>query len=415
MRELLFGRCSAAIAGALVCALAGLAAWAYLLSDGLLGTTGMGNAMCWGLLIAVFAFLVGFGAGSQIVASVVVLSRREAFAPWVLPLQAAALGGGIGAAVAVVADLGSPQNILAMLLAPNPASPLTWDMVALTAFIVVSAVCLVATARRWRTARAWMAIGLIAALALQVVEGLLFSTQGARAWWHSVVMPVDFLAVAVVCGLALATVMAALSRRAGAIDAARTLAVALAVAVAVHLVLALAELALLATEGGAGATSALSIVGAYAPLYALELGLSALAAILVAVRRRKANAKLLATCAVLVGAGIFAHRLMLLYPALSASTLFVELSNAASPAWAYPLSTGLAAVTGSAFQVAQAYVPAPLEWASALLPAGLAVAVALVAANVARGIARERSAADGVALSGKAKTAGEAAPSGKTA
>ncbi len=200
---------------ALVVAAAGLAAWIAQLTAGLLATTSLSNVFCWGLLIGMFAFCVGFGAGGQLAASYIVLSKRSELQRFALPAQAAGLGGAIGASVAIIADLGSPENILAMLLHLNIASPLAWDMMALTFFIAASVVGLAALARSWKSARAWMIVGAVAAVALQVVEGLLFALPSARVWWHSVIVPADFLVVAFVCGFALVLAMAVVAGKKG--------------------------------------------------------------------------------------------------------------------------------------------------------------------------------------------------------
>ena len=200
---------------ALVVAAAGLAAWIAQLTAGLLATTSLSNVFCWGLLIGMFAFCVGFGAGGQLAASYIVLSKRSELQRFALPAQAAGLGGAIGASVAIIADLGSPENILAMLLHLNIASPLAWDMMALTFFIAASVVGLAALARSWKSARAWMIVGAVAAVALQVVEGLLFALPSARVWWHSGIVPADFLVVAFVCGFALVLAMAVVAGKKG--------------------------------------------------------------------------------------------------------------------------------------------------------------------------------------------------------
>lgn len=374
---------AAGVLGAVLAA-AGFAAWVLQLAQGLLATTAMSNSFCWGLMIGVFAFLVGFGAGSQLVASCIVLSGKDELAPYASFAQAAAVGGAAGAAIAVIVDLGSPQNILSMLLHPNPASPLTWDMIALTAFLAVALVSLVALARSWRSVRVWALLGLIAAVALQVVEGVLFAFSSARAWWHSFIVPVDFLAVAAVCGLALVLAVSAWGKRGDALAAARRFAGLLAGAIAVHLVLALAEIVMLAFERTPASGLVLEAIGRYAPLYAAEIVLPFLAAVVLVVSRREGSSKLLVGAAVLTAAGMFAHRLMLLYPAFTAAPLTVSLSNEASAAWAYPQSTGLYLVTGDAFQLAQGYAPSAVEWASILLPVGCAVLVAAVLIAVAR-------------------------------
>lgn len=379
-----------ALIAALVVTAAGLAAWIAQLTMGLLATTNLSNVFCWGLLIGMFAFCVGFGAGGQLAASYIVLSKRPELQRFALPAQVAGLGGAIGASVAIIADLGSPENILAMLLHLNVVSPLAWDMITLTLFIVASAIGIIALARQWKSTPIWMALGAAAAVALQVIEGMLFALPSARAWWHSVIVPIDFLAVAVVCGLALVLAMAAVSARCddaeGALAAARRFGRLLALAIVVHVVLALAELVLLALEGTAASQATLAAVGAYAPLYAAELGLPLIAAVLLLVRRRKAGAGELGVYAALAIIGMFAHRLMLLYPAFAAPTLFAGLSNQSSPAWAYPMSTGLYASSEDAFAMTQVYLPSPVEWASILLPIGCAVAVALLALVAAKAL-----------------------------
>lgn len=399
MGKLISKKQRGALIAALIMAAAGLAAWIAQLTTGLLATANMGNVFCWGLLIGMFAFCVGFGAGGQLAASYIVLSGKSELQRFALPAQAAGLGGAIGASVAIIADLGSPENILAMLLHLNLASPLAWDMMALAFFIVSSAVGLVALARSWKSARAWMIVGAAAAVLLQIVEGMLFALPSARAWWHSVIMPIDFLMVAIVCGFALVLTMAAASGRGGSADAgADPLAAAhsfgklLAVAIVVHVALALAELGMLAIEGTAASRATLDAVVAYAPLYAIELGLPIIAAVLLLVRGSKAGTAELGAASALAIVGMFVHRLMLLYPAFAAPTLFAGLSNQPSPEWAYPMSTGLYATTGDAFAMTQAYLPSAVEWASVLLPIGCAITVALLALMVAKALGKRSEA-----------------------
>lgn len=395
MKKLMSKKQLGALVVALIIMAAGLAAWVAQLTTGLLATTNMGNVFCWGLLIGMFAFCVGFGAGGQLAASYIVLSKRPELQRFALPAQAVGLGGAIGASVAIIADLGSPENILAMLLHLNVVSPLAWDMMALTFFIVSSVVGLVALARSWKSARAWMIVGAVAAVVLQIIEGMLFALLSARVWWHSVIVPVDFLMVAIVCGFALVLAMATVSGRGGSVDAgadslgaARSLGKLLAVAIIVHVALALAELGMLAIEGTAASRATLDVIAAYAPLYAIELGLPIIAAVLLLTRGGKAGAAELGAASALAIVGMFAHRLMLLYPAFAAPTLFAGLSNQPSPEWAYPMSTGQYATMGDAFAMTQAYLPSAVEWASILLPIGSAIAVALIAIAATKAFAK---------------------------
>lgn len=355
----------------------GCAAWICQLTMGLLVGSGMSNTFAWGLMIAVFAFLVGFGAGSQFVACYIVLGNRHDLMPYVKTAQVVALAGAIGAGVAILIDLGHPAHIMAMLMGPNPTSPLTWDMIALTVFIVIAIINLIAVARQSKLLKFWMVLGLISAFALQLVEGLLFALMEARIWWHSFIMPIDFIVVAVVCGLAVAVIICALRHDEFKPEALHDLSFLLAVAIIIHLALAVIELLIVCFGGSAADGGALAALGSVWLFYALELGLP-LAAVFVLLRGKNDPTKNMLIGGVLVVVGMFFHRLMLLYPAFASPTLYVPLSNEPSPSWPLPASTGLYDHTGNAFEIAQGYIPNFFEWASMLLPLGVALAVFLV-------------------------------------
>lgn len=378
---LVFARHRTAIVASLVATAIGAIAWISMLTCGLLTTTNMSNIFNWGLLIAIFAFLVGFGAGAQFLASILYLRDQTRFRNLACYAQAISLAGGVGAGAAIVADLGSPKNMLNMILHPNPQSMLTWDMVALSLFLIVSLVCLVALARTWKSTKAWMIAGFLAALFLQVVEGLLFALNSARTWWHSPIMPIDFICVAFVCGAAALVGVSAVSKRAGGTSMARTLSPILCVAVLVHIVLMAAEFTNLHIENTPASQQVLRMLGMYAPLYAVELLFPLIAALVLWFTRRRAQHTTFLVSTLVVACGMLAHRMMLLYPAFAAPTLFVGLSNAPSPEWAYPIATGLYANNGTAFEMGQAYIPSVVEAISVLLPVGLSIALILVALN----------------------------------
>lgn len=366
----------------------GCAAWICQLSMGLLVGSAMSNTFAWGLMIAVFAFFVGFGAGSQFVASYIVLANRKDLMPYVKTAQVIALAGAIAAGVAILIDLGHPFHIMAMILGPNPISPLTWDMIALTLFIVIAFVNLIAVARDSKLLKFWMVLGCLSAFALQLVEGLLFALMESRVWWHSVIMPVDFIVVAVVCGLAIAAIFCAFEPGAFKREALRDLSVLLAGAIIVHLVLAVIDLAIVVFGGSAADGGAIAALVSALPLYILELGLP-LVAVFVLLRSKKEPVKNLKAGGILVVVGMFCHRLMLLYPAFGSPTLYVPLSNEPSPSWALPASTGLYNHTGQAFEIAQGYVPNFVEWLAMLLPLGVALAVFLIGGWFVRAIAKK--------------------------
>lgn len=354
----------------------GLVAWIMQISGGLLTGSGMTNIFLWGLMIAMFAFMVGFGAGAQITASIMYLTNKDELLPWARLGAAVGLACVGGAGVAILADLGAARNILYMITGLNMNSPLAWDMIAITAFVVVSIVELIMMARHSKQAKIWAILAGIVAIALQVIEGLLFSLQSAHAWWHTPIMPVDFLVVAVVSGSALILLIACIKGADGKSIA--WLARLCALAVAVHLVLALIDLALVLTEATAVSAGVVDVVLAYLPLYLCELILPAVGMILLFVTAKSGVAGAKIAGAILIICGIFAHRLMLLYPAYNAPSLYLTLSGTNAITGPYPIATGRYLDWGTTFALATNYMPAPLEWVAALLPIGVAIVATVV-------------------------------------
>ena len=373
-----------------------------------LGTTNLNNLFTWGLTIAVFAFLVGFGAGGQIVASLIVLRNGR---PSRLAAISSVIGTAcaIGAGIAIMVDLGNPLNILAMIAAPNPFSPLTWDMVSLTLFIVCSIVMsylcmapyalekgrtrLYGWARKYGsaeeictgTAKALHGVaiaGLVLAVVLQLVEGMIFALPAAHAWWHSILVPVDFLAVAVLCGASLAAGIGSIQLGGGSTleewDEVNGIAKLAAKAIGVHIVIAIGELVVGALAGGLE-IQVLAEVFEYRTLYLTELTLPIAAAALFGLLEAPKHATKFKAAAVLVVMGMVAHRLMLLFPAFNVVPLY-DGTDALGQLWEYPVSSGL---TGGAdaFVTQASYLPSIGEVGVSVL----AIGVALILIGLAAG------------------------------
>ena len=352
----------------------GLIAWIMQLTGGLLAGSNMTNVFLWGLMIAVFAFLVGFGAGSQFVASAIILSGKEELKPLARIAGACGLACVCAAGVAILADLGAIRNALAMIVGMNPRSPLAWDMIAMCTFIVLSIVQLVMIARDARSVKVWAVLAGLAALALQIVEGLLFSTQTAHGWWATPIMPVDFLAVAFVSGFALILLIACV--KGASSKALAWLGRICASAIAVHLVLALIDLCLMFFEGTPESAGILAAVGSNILLYLVELILPFIAMIMLFLPKNRGQKKPALIASILVIVGIFAHRLMLLFPAYNAPSLYLQLSGTDFTTGPYPISTGRYLDWDLTFANTTPYFPAGPEWLAMLFPIGLALVAA---------------------------------------
>lgn len=367
----------------------GLIAWIMQLTGGLLAGSNMTNVFLWGLMIAVFAFLVGFGAGSQFVASAIILSGKEELKPLARIAGACGLACVCAAGVAILADLGAIRNALAMIVGMNPRSPLAWDMIAMCTFIVLSIVQLVMIARDARSVKVWAVLAGLAALALQIVEGLLFSTQTAHGWWATPIMPVDFLAVAFVSGFALILLIACV--KGASSKALAWLGRICASAIAVHLVLALIDLCLMFFEGTPESAGILAAVGSNILLYLVELILPFIAMIMLFLPKNRGQKKPALIASILVIVGIFAHRLMLLFPAYNAPSLYLQLSGTDFTTGPYPISTGRYLDWDLTFASTTPYFPAGPEWLAMLFPIGLALVAAVVILFIMKKLQKDKS------------------------
>ena len=369
------------IIGAVLLVFGGIG-WGMQLGGGLITGSGMTNVFPWGLMIAVFAFMVGFGAGAQFVCTAIYLRGKDEFMPFAQTAATVGLACVASAGVAILADLGAIRNILAMILGLNLRSPLAWDMIAMTAFLVLSAIQLVAMALKSPRVKIWAILAGVAALALQIVEGLLFSTQSAHAWWATPIMPIDFVAVAFVSGSALMLLIAIKQGSKNGIIP--WLARFCAIAIGVHLVLALGDLALVAFSGGLVEAGVLAALLANLPLYLCELVLPAIAMAIMLVGGKRGAKNGLLIASVLTIVGIFAHRIMLLFPAYNAPSLYLTLSGTDAVTGAYPISTGRYVDWGQAFSSTTNYAPVPVEWLAALLPLGVAVLATVIITMIIR-------------------------------
>lgn len=367
----------------------GLIAWIVQLTGGLLAGSNMTNVFLWGLMIAVFAFLVGFGAGSQFVASAIILSGKEELKPLARIAGACGLACVCAAGVAILADLGAIRNALAMIVGMNPRSPLAWDMIAMCTFIVLSIVQLVMIARDARSVKVWAVLAGLAALALQIVEGLLFSTQTAHGWWATPIMPVDFLAVAFVSGFALILLIACV--KGASSKALAWLGRICASAIAVHLVLALIDLCLMFFEGTPESAGILAAVGSNILLYLVELILPFIAMIMLFIPKNRGQKKPALIASILVIVGIFAHRLMLLFPAYNAPSLYLQLSGTDFTTGPYPISTGRYLDWDLTFANTTPHFPAGPEWLAMLFPIGLALVAAVVVLFIMKKLQKDKS------------------------
>lgn len=385
--------------------LVSLSAWGFQLKQGLI-VTNMRNPFSWGLYIATFAFFVGIAAGGLIVSSLVYLFNLEKLKPLTKIASLSAFACSLGAGAMILPDMGRIDRIYNMFLHPNFRSPLVWDVIVISAYLVVTFLSVyVQLLPDWKKEgrgflNGWMKkhtfeeiqtfskkwskrvaiIGLPFAVLIHTVTALIFATQASRGWWNTAILPPDFVAVAVASGTALVLLISLLfagkDRFNEYHDAFKTLAGIVAGALVVHFFFAAVDLVVHGWWGGAEAHEIFSLVfGRYGLVYATEILLPGFTMIYFFTSRGKRTRESLILGCVLLFIGVFAHRMMLMFPSFNAIPLSLNINGTGIENWAYPVALGQYQPEGPTFVSSWPYFPTFVEMALGLLPFGVVLFV----------------------------------------
>ncbi|WP_458208018.1 NrfD/PsrC family molybdoenzyme membrane anchor subunit [Haladaptatus sp. NG-SE-30] len=214
---------------------AGLAAWGYQLTTGLIAT-GMRNVFSWGLYIMMFVLFVGLSAGGLIISSAPKFfhsHRYEGFARLGVLVSLACI---TVAGLLILPDIGRPERLYQFFTTPDFRSPMVWDfgivmlygllnlwylwlltrrdLAAKGSKLALGVEDTEAGRERDRTLMFWTAaLALPTAVALHSVTGWIFATQIGRGDWFSPLVAPVFIAKALVSGLGLLLVVSVLADR----------------------------------------------------------------------------------------------------------------------------------------------------------------------------------------------------------
>jgi dimethyl sulfoxide reductase membrane subunit len=201
------------ILGAL--SLAGFGALGYQLVNGL-GVTGMNNATSWGLYIIMFMFFVGLSAGGLIVSSSATVFNIPSFKVVAKPATILSTVCIVIAAAFIMIDLGSPLRFLNLFLHPQFKSPLMWDVVVVSLYLMINVAYLYFMTRKEPNKKVLSVMSRIAlpvAILVHSVTAWVFGLQIARTGWHSAIMAPLFVASALDSGLALLLIVLVLLKK----------------------------------------------------------------------------------------------------------------------------------------------------------------------------------------------------------
>ncbi|NLX52185.1 MAG: polysulfide reductase NrfD [Deltaproteobacteria bacterium] len=211
-----------------------------------LGITGMSRDVSWGLYIAQFTFLVGVAASAVMLVLPYYLHDYKAFGKITVLGEFLAVAAVVMCILFVFVDLGRPARVLNVLLHPQPASILFWDMVVLSGYLLINIVTgwvILSCTKKEIPPPSWVKpiiyLSIPWAISIHTVTAFIYAGLPGRSFWLTAIMAPRFLASAFASGPALLILVCLILRRWGGFDAGEKAIQALAKIVAYALAVSL--------------------------------------------------------------------------------------------------------------------------------------------------------------------------------
>jgi len=368
------------VSGALF--IAALVVWMYQLREGLI-LTNMLNSYNWGLYISGLAFFVGNAAGGLVLTSSIYLFGVKQLKPLAKLGALTAFANVTAAMLIVLPDIGKPLRLLNLFLHPNFMSPLVWDIIVLSLYAIASAVYLYILmlpdltgklqrfavkvdnpkefSERW--AKRIAPVALLFAIGIHVVTAWIFSTQGARDWWHSAIMAPDFVSVAIAVGTTVVLLAGALAYGATekTLEAFRILGIIIFMTTCIHIFFMANDLAIHAWYGNAETHRIMGIAGDYRWFHIFEVAAPLLGAALLLTRAVRRSLTAILFSSGLLIAGVFIHRFLIMPAAYNNIPMTISPLGLPGVHWSLPVASGRFLPGMSTFLDHYAYAPSWVE------------------------------------------------------
>src|SRR3990172_78566 len=385
----------------------GLVAWSVQLRGGIIFNN-LRNSFAWGLYIAMFVFLFGIAVGGLIILSSIYLFELVSLKPLAKISTLTAFASAVGAGVMIFPDLGRPKRAINMLLKPNFSSPLVWDLIVISATVLLLLLYLYVqalpnlAARKSRlaflvkgksdreaevlSARILKALSIIAfpaAILILAADAWIFATQMSRPWWHSAVMAPDFIAVAIASDAVSVILVSLIVSRGRSLKrdsaAFSTLVKIAAAAIPIHFFFMYNDFLLRWWWNAPHELEPLVItLRHYTRLHLAELILPLAAFAMLLYPRLKASYRGLTSACLILLIGVFAHRYLLLPSAYNYIPLSLTVPGghgAPGKLWPYPTSLGAYNPPSDTFVTFWNYLPSITELLVAVLPLALVLLI----------------------------------------
>ncbi|GHT78855.1 oxidoreductase [Actinomycetota bacterium] len=353
---------------------AGLVAWIFQLVNGL-AVTGMNNGSSWGLYITCFMFFVGLSAGGLIVASSASVFGVKEYKKVAKPAVLLSTVCIIAAAAFILIDLGGIQRVFNLIIHPNISSPLMWDVIVITCYLVINIIYLMlmkkgdadaseaaqseAAQKNQRALNITSRFALPVAILVHSVTAWIFGLEIAKAGWYTALMAPMFVSSALDSGLALLVVVLVILNKTGAFKTEgkliSSLAGLLVVCIAVDGFMVFCEVLTMGYPAGGQELIVLNqmLTGATAPLFWIEVLLGVVLPFIVLVfAKNRENTALVTVASVCVVVGVLCKRAWLLL------TSFIDFNVAGAPGVTY----GRGALEGTdIWSLVGSYAPTAIE------------------------------------------------------
>ncbi|MFC1980762.1 sulfate reduction electron transfer complex DsrMKJOP subunit DsrP [Chloroflexota bacterium] len=185
-----------------------------------LGITGMGRDVSWGLYIANLTFFVGVAASAVMLVLPYYLHNYKAFGRITALGEFLAVAAVIVAGTSVTVDLGQPARIFNLILHPAPNSPLFWDVIVLSVYMLLNLVIgwtVLDAERKGERPPAWIKplilLSIPWAVSIHTVTAFIYSGLAARPLWLTALLAPRFLSSAFASGPALLIILGLIIKR----------------------------------------------------------------------------------------------------------------------------------------------------------------------------------------------------------
>lgn len=115
----------------------GLLAWAWQIKNGL-KVTGLNVPVFWGIYLVNFVFFIGISHAGTLISSILRITQTDWRRPFTRAAEAITVFSLPFGAGSVIIDMGRPDRLLNVLLYPHFTSPILWDVLCITTYLVTS-------------------------------------------------------------------------------------------------------------------------------------------------------------------------------------------------------------------------------------------------------------------------------------